>query len=491
MRASASAARAFVSLLVLAAPAATVPSALQATAVQQQIEVSDSFPHLPHDGLFPLCTGCHEGVPSGDESEYYPEPSLCIGCHDGVDVEPLERDWSPPVPDGEPDLLSFRHPEHVAAVAEVGDSALSCRSCHAPSAEARIEVHRLVADASCLGCHAHEAVGHYEEAECTTCHIPLAESRLPVDRIADLPQPAAHEGEDFLLEEHGAAALEGTSDCATCHTRDLCTSCHVAGNEETLETLRTAPPSLELPAYAVVYPTPPTHQASGFRIDHGDVVPGVGCETCHTQDDCASCHLPPLPRGARDLPAAQAVQAPGVGMEVDAPASHDTPFFQGDHGIMAASDPAECATCHTRPYCEACHEAAAQPSFHPTNYVASHASDAWGGMSECSNCHQVSVSCRACHVDAGLTKSGGGRLGPGYHDAEPQFLLRHGQAARQSLESCASCHTQRECLQCHSQTGAFQISPHGDDFDAARAREKNPVICSACHIGNPLASGGG
>jgi len=117
MRANASLARAFVALLALAALAATVPSAVGATAVQEQVEVSDSFPHLPHDGLFPLCTGCHEGVPSGDASDYYPEPSLCTGCHDGVDVAPLEREWTPPVPDADPDLLSFRHPEHVAVVA--------------------------------------------------------------------------------------------------------------------------------------------------------------------------------------------------------------------------------------------------------------------------------------------------------------------------------------------------------------------------------------
>ncbi|HSR43481.1 MAG TPA: cytochrome c3 family protein, partial [Longimicrobiales bacterium] len=74
-------------------------------------------------------------------------------------------------------------------------------------------------------------------------------------------------------------------------------------------------------------------------------------------------------------------------------------------------------------------------------------------------------------------------------DAEPLWLLRHGQAARQSLESCASCHTQRQCLQCHSTFGAFQVNPHGADFDARRAWERNPGVCLACHLESPFGGG--
>jgi hypothetical protein len=80
----------------------------------------------------------------------------------------------------------------------------------------------------------------------------------------------------------------------------------------------------------------------------------------------------------------------------------------------------------------------------------------------------------------------GGRLGTGFHDAEPLWLLRHGQAARQGLESCASCHEQNQCMQCHSTLGAFKVSPHGPDFDARRAQKRNAAICLACHITDPL-----
>jgi hypothetical protein len=80
----------------------------------------------------------------------------------------------------------------------------------------------------------------------------------------------------------------------------------------------------------------------------------------------------------------------------------------------------------------------------------------------------------------------GGRLGRGFHDAEPLWLLRHGQAARQGLESCASCHEQSQCMQCHSALGAFKVSPHGPDFDPRRAQKRNAAICLVCHLTDPL-----
>ena len=82
-----------------------------------------------------------------------------------------------------------------------------------------------------------------------------------------------------------------------------------------------------------------------------------------------------------------------------------------------------------------------------------------------------------------------GRLDASFHDAQPVWLLRHAQAARQGLESCTSCHSQKDCLQCHSQLGAFGINPHGPDFDAARVQKRNPLICFACHVSDPLKKG--
>lgn len=460
-------------------PASAAPAARQAR---------PGFPHVQHEGLFPFCTGCHEGVPSGDTDAFYPEASFCDGCHDGAELE--EVDWTPPEPYSTVDNLSFNHAEHIREVAREGDEALTCGRCHAPAGASRMTVEPLEAG-RCLSCHGHPADEHVVDADCSRCHLPLSRTQLPPERIASMESPPSHGQPGFVLELHGREAGDGTARCATCHTRDTCTSCHVGGAGDVIGSIEPAPPGMQLPPLAVSYPKPPSHDDPDFEMEHGDLVVegGDACITCHTRDDCTSCHLPPLPAGAGSLPSRSAVEAPGVVLDQEAPTSHRSPWFGTDHGVLAAADEDACASCHTEPFCASCHEAPERPAFHPADYLSRHAADAFGGMSECANCHQVQASCRACHAQAGLTQTG--RLGSGYHDAEPLWLLRHPQAARQSLESCASCHTQRECLQCHSEVGSFQVSPHGPDFDPERAQSRNPGICRTCHIGDPLGGGGG
>ena len=126
--------------------------------------------------------------------------------------------------------------------------------------------------------------------------------------------------------------------------------------------------------------------------------------------------------------------------------------------------------------------------FHPENYLERHASNSWGRQLDCQNCHDTGAFCRACHEQRGMIAIG--RLGGGFHDAQPNWLLNHGRAARQGLESCASCHTQRNCTQCHSETGAFRISPHGPGFDAERMIARNPRVCFSCHLSDPTRRGG-
>jgi hypothetical protein len=127
-----------------------------------------------------------------------------------------------------------------------------------------------------------------------------------------------------------------------------------------------------------------------------------------------------------------------------------------------------------------------EAAYHPADFALRHSSMAYGRRMECSNCHEPRAFCADCHRQLGMQATG--RLGPGFHDAEPLWLLRHGQAARQGLESCASCHRQNDCRQCHSELGAFQISPHGPDFDARRAQKRNAAACFLCHLSNPIGS---
>jgi hypothetical protein len=330
------------------------------------------------------------------------------------------------------------------------------------------------------------------EAECSVCHVPLAESGFPLERIEGLELPADHETGRFIRETHGLLVVEQASRCATCHTRDRCVSCHVDAGRGEIALLPPAPPGMTLPPAVAHYPLPESHLAPAFQSEHGslpELAQGEpSCATCHTQDDCASCHMSPLPDVVEALPARASVVAPGVGLDVDLPESHQRPQFGRTHGTLAAADPASCATCHTQPFCVQCHDAPARPVYHEPNFVMRHAADAWGRNQECATCHEVQVFCRSCHVQSGFGAQG--RLNAGFHDAEPVWLLRHGQAARQALESCATCHAQRDCVQCHSQLGAFKVNPHGPGFDARRAWERSPGICLACHVGSPFGGGG-
>lgn len=507
--------------LALLGIAAVAGGAMGLAALAQE----EPFPHADHAGLFPLCTGCHEGMETGTAAERFPEPSSCEGCHDGVEEERV--DWSGRQP--EPSTLDFDHVDHARAVRAEGDREPTCQRCHADVGAVRMTVDSLEAG-RCLNCHAHEAdpERHYEVADCRQCHLPLAETGLPVERIAAVPVPADHESGAFIREIHGSRAPEEVARCATCHTRERCAACHVDVDRPSIQALPTAPADMELPPLVAHYPVPKSHEGAVFSLEHGR---GLGpssaveaCATCHTSDDCASCHvgrsqvieaLPPRPtvsavhRGGRGIgggPGAAGPETegqgpsrdpgtaepqergPGVGLEPRRPDTHRTPFFLRSHATLASADQASCATCHETDYCDACHEAPRGALFHPDNFVTRHAAASFGALSECANCHDTELFCRSCHVQSGFGSQG--RLGPGYHDAEPFWLFRHGQAARQELESCASCHDQRECLQCHSQIGAFQVNPHGPGFDARRAWERNPGICLACHIASPFGSGG-
>jgi len=91
----------------------------------------------------------------------------------------------------------------------------------------------------------------------------------------------------------------------------------------------------------------------------------------------------------------------------------------------------------------------------------------------------VTAFCASCHQQSGVVSAG--PLRAGYHDAKRFFIVGHGEAARQSLETCVSCHAERDCTSCHAAQGGRNFNPHGPGFDAERRRRKNPEVCTACH----------
>jgi hypothetical protein len=474
------------------------------------------FPHAEHQGLFPVCTGCHLGIPTGDRSRYYPEPESCASCHDGDRADPVE--WAGPAP--RPSNLRFLHDDHMRRVAATGAAPLDCVDCHTPPGAPRMDIRPPLVE-RCLACHAHEAPDHFVDAACATCHLPLAASDLPGARIAGLARPATHEADAFLAETHALLAAAAPEVCATCHVREQCAGCHVGVNAGSpVAAIPASGGRVAAPSIPPRYPVPASHLDAAWELRHGVAAASPqACATCHTRDSCSTCHLAPRPAAIVALPSRADAAAPGAPVARSLPASHASLFFDTGHGPTATARPASCTTCHERGrFCGACHEPGAGPApaaaaytaptaapsavadtsraaapqrparsraFHPPNFALRHSAQAWGRRLDCSSCHSTQLFCRDCHASAGLGSVG--RLGPGYHDAEPVWLLRHGQAARQTLESCTTCHTQRDCMQCHSQLGAFRVSPHGPGFDARRAQRANPQICRACHLADPLA----
>jgi hypothetical protein len=167
---------------LLAVAGLSLGGAAESLAGQQE----STFPHEAHQGLFPLCTGCHEGVPAGAVADYYPEPTSCSGCHDGV--REVLVTWQGPTE--RIDNVSFEHQEHAAELAAAGDPAQDCAACHIPAGGGRLSVSDSVQLGTCWSCHAHEAREHEVDADCTTCHVPLGQTRFDVARIESLPMPA-------------------------------------------------------------------------------------------------------------------------------------------------------------------------------------------------------------------------------------------------------------------------------------------------------------
>lgn len=442
-----------------------------------------SFPHEKHLRLFPQCVACHPGAAAPGAS-FYPEESSCRTCHDGTVRPRVEFTLStrPPSP------VNFDHQAHAARLRDRNIVAASCRDCHSTRGANPMEVHPVVS-ARCFECH--KGPEHFaDESECITCHSPLAQMpHLPGERVAGFPKPPSHSLPGFALEKHGKIACPSdgapntgtTSSCAVCHAQQFCETCHVdAAERDCIQQLGTDERSLLIRAPSR---HPASHEDASFLKNHGHMAQDLRaeCGTCHTQSSCRVCHAA-TPGVASSLVARPSRSGVGAQVVRVRPPSHGTDF-RNHHGTQAATNPAECAACHHRAQCLDCHRsdpAAGNPGYHPADFLARHPSAAYSRETSCADCHNPASFCKTCHDDAGLT-SQGQILGAGYHDAQREFILGHGPAARMNLESCVSCHAEQDCLVCHSSLGGRGFNPHGPDLDAAKLREKAPQMCTVCH----------
>jgi hypothetical protein len=454
--------------------------------------VEDRFGHDRHARLFPTCTTCHAGMAEAG-APAWPEPASCEACHDGR-VE-KRVDWAPR-PGPRPSNLRFDHVAHArtAVTARPADSveAGSCGACHTEPGASRMAVRPAVA-ARCLDCH-RVAEAHLAQADssCATCHVPLSgAAALAPAAVAAFPRPPSHDEPGFALRGHGArapalmasGATGVVASCATCHARDFCITCHV--NAPEVAAIQALAPDARSLVHEARLPVPPGHARASFLRDHGrEAGPAAAsCAACHTSTSCTACHAAGRPAVIAALAVAGPGRGPGAHIARTRPASH-TPLFVEGHGPEASARPASCSACHARTECLDCHRPGpgAAGDYHPAGFLVRHPSSAYGRDANCSDCHNPAQFCQACHQQAGLAGSARRLGGVGFHDGARGFAVGHGQAARQTLESCASCHAERDCTACHSAVGGgFRFSPHGPGFNPDRLRRKNVSVCVACH----------
>jgi len=445
------------------------------------------FDHPKHAKVFVSCATCHAGVTEAG-TPVFPEAATCSGCHDGTISTRV--DWRPRTG---PRIsnLRFDHLSHAAVRRAARDTTERCTDCHAERGAGWMQVHGPSAP-QCVSCHLPLAAGHLTvpDTACTTCHLPLARATaLTRERIAKFPAPPSHQDSRFLdAKVHGAQAKAATGSlkvaqsCATCHAKDFCSACHVdAALVPAIQALEPDPRSLAVPQKLVA---PASHGTRDFEQRHGRLAgnDGATCRTCHTQQSCFQCHGADAPKAARALLAAGAGRSAGAQTVARLPSSH-TPQWKDGHGPIASASMKSCTSCHVRDFCLTCHlpDPGRRAGYHPASYLTRHPADAYTRAGSCTECHNTGEFCQSCHNQSGMiakrTLLGAG----GYHDGNRQFFVGHGQAARQSLESCVSCHIERDCLTCHSVVRGRGFSPHGPGFDSERMLRKNPQLCIACH----------
>lgn len=435
------------------------------------------FPHPRHQGIFPACEACHAGIASGVEAEFVSvEPSLCAACHDGDNLPSVT--WTGRGERAAGNLKTV-HPGHPE---------IPCGACHQiPGTSGSMEVQAAQAE-SCMTCHApgadeHQAAG----VPCTQCHWTLSQApQMSAATIASFSRPADHSSASFL-SAHGAAARDDVARCSVCHARESCTRCHA--NASIIEPIMSLPPDGRVAALTAEregrWPLPASHEPTNWVLVHGGKARSSpqNCSTCHTRKSCSTCHLDTVDRLTEGFP--ELSEGTGA-MSKDPDVPGHVPGFAVGHGEAAVAALPKCAACHAETFCVDCHDGPGRPVFHPVDFVQRHAAEAWSSPLECVECHSREVFCRSCHETQGAGPEG--RTGGGYHDADPQWFLSHGKAARQNLEACASCHQQSSCLRCHSAKEGFRVNPHGPDFDPERVREKSEMSCGLCHFGFGLDS---
>lgn len=298
-----------------------------------------------------------------------------------------------------------------------------------------------------------------KEASCTPCHTAQTDRQRPGAETCGY----CHQGFDPKSSPAIAAVRAEPARLAFSHARhraQTCSSCHVPlGSHAAPDQAHMGMPTMQT------------------------------CLDCHRGSRelaCNRCHVA-LPNGRlrTKFPDGKLVpDGPLLGM------AHDADFGVR-HRWLAADDGPACASCHVEEECTECHDGRVRPrGIHPNDYLALHAQDAERRSTQCTSCHTIQSFCLECHARLGVsTLSAPDVDSPTrFHPAGSQWLRgpnSHAREAQRALDTCVSCHAERDCVLCHGSVGigSVGISPHPPGFRNACAAylSNNPRPCVACH----------
>ncbi|MEB2312811.1 MAG: cytochrome c family protein [Sorangiineae bacterium] len=358
--------------------------------------------------------------------------------------------------------IRFNHRKHVK---ELG---VACERCHERAKTSIRSSDSLAArPARCDACHGtdHTDLSSVQTSpdeligQCGYCHVGYRAGR-PVARMS-VPKPN-------LRFSHAAHAARNIG----------CQQCHGAVQELELAT-RDSLPRMRGCFRCHQAPEPARGDAKG------------ACATCHlTEKD--GLLMTRFPSGALRPPSWLGGAGHG-------------PDWLERHRTAAAADARLCASCHTAASCTECHDGRVRPrEVHPNDWLAMHPIAAKQDSPRCTSCHRQQSFCLTCHQRAGVTMSGPtenlagrGRFHPPpsvWTDA-PRGPGHHAWEAQRNLNTCVSCHTERDCVLCHSNSGVggrgagtptgagWGSDPHPAGFSrrCRGALRKNARPCLVCH----------
>jgi predicted CXXCH cytochrome family protein len=441
------------------------------------------------------CASCHS--PPGETrwmAVARAQPEACVGCH------------------------AHRATAHLADDAP-------CATCHLPLVAATgLSAARVAGlprppshDApDFIRGHGRRAGSPPTTAQCATCHAVESCARCHMNALAlpsvaalgrdarvaaavagrrpSYPAPRSHADPSWPTA-HGGEARRATATCANCHAQRSCATCHLGSGAASVIARLPAPrPGVGAQGVQLRGAGEALRGAPGDPLRDADLldapsaagtarVPSGGNAVRGGAARGGAPHAPVRPDTVRRDTARTPRPDSAAGDTAYVVRVHPSGFAR-EHDAAAGTQSPRCASCHVQRFCASCHAGEGRRRFHPPDFALRHAPAAYGRERDCQSCHSPEAFCRSCHVGSGLASRG--RRDVAFHDAQPQWLVQHGRAARQGLESCTSCHAQRDCMQCHSSRG-LRVSPHGPGFDPRRMAARSRVACIACHGRDPLA----